>query len=85
MSVFSIQVDSQGRMLVPDDARAEMGIEEGERFILKTDPVNGTLTLIRVTNPLDKLALEAIAEYEAGLTISLDDAAAELGLTIDRE
>lgn len=83
--MFSIQVDSQGRMLVPDGARAEMGIEDGERFILKTDPANGTLTLIRVTNPLDRLALEAITEYEASETISLADAARELGLTIDRE
>ena len=84
MSVFSIRVDNQGRMQVPDGAREEMGIEAGDIFLLRTDPSTGTLTLVRVADPLDTLPLQAIAEYKAGLTISLDDVDAELGCIGDR-
>lgn len=85
MSVFSIQVDSQGRILVPDEARAEMDIHAGDVLVLRTDPVKGTLVYERVVEPLDRLALEAIAEYKAGQTVSLAAAEAELGLTADCE
>lgn len=85
MSVFSVRVDNHGRMQVPPDAQKEMGIEEGGVFLLRTDPANDTFTLVRVVDPLDKLALEALAEYDAGLTISLDDAMAELETSIGNE
>ncbi|MCO5223395.1 MAG: AbrB/MazE/SpoVT family DNA-binding domain-containing protein [Thermomicrobiales bacterium] len=85
MSVFSIQVDSKGRILVPDEARAEMDIHAGDVLVLRTDPVKGTLIYERVVEPLDRLALEAIAEFKAGQTVSLAAAEAELGLTVDGE
>ncbi len=85
MSLFTVRVGDRGQVIVPEAARDEMGIEEGDELLLETDPMNGTLTYAVAENPLIRRAREALAEYKAGETVTLDDVAAELGFTIERE
>lgn len=85
MSLFTVRVSDSGQVNMPKAARDEMGIEAGDELLLETDPVNGTVTYAVAENPLIRRAREAMAEYRAGETISLDDIAKEFGFTIERE
>jgi len=85
MSLFTVRVSDSGQVTMPKAARDEMGIEAGDELLLETDPVNGTVTYAVAENPLIRRAREAMAEYRAGETVSLDEIAAEFGFTIERE
>lgn len=84
MSTMSVKLDNKGRLVVPKEVREAMGAREGDVFYLDYDVFEGLLVFAAATNPLLRLVEEGRAEHKAGLTTSLDDVAAELGITIDR-
>ena len=84
MATMSVKLDNKGRLVVPKEVRDAMGAREGDVFYLDYDVFDGLLVFAAATNPLIQRVEEGRAEYKAGQTKSLDDVAAELGVTIDR-
>lgn len=84
MSATSVRMDNKGRLVVPKEVREAMGAREGDIFYLDYDVFEGLLVFAAATNPLLQRLEEGRAEYKAGLTKSLDEVAAEFGVTIDR-
>jgi AbrB family looped-hinge helix DNA binding protein len=84
MSTISVKLDNKGRLVVPKEVREAIGAQEGDVFYLDYDVFDGLLIFAASANPLLKRLEEGRAEYEAGLTKSLDDVAAEMGIAIDR-
>lgn len=84
MATMSVKLDNKGRLVVPKEVREAMGAQEGDVFYLDYDVFEGLLVFAAATNPLLKRIEEGRAEYKAGLTKSLDEVAAEMGVTIDR-
>jgi bifunctional DNA-binding transcriptional regulator/antitoxin component of YhaV-PrlF toxin-antitoxin module len=71
-------------MVVPKEIRQRMCIEEGDVFYVEMNPDEGTLLYAQAENPLLRRLEEGRKEYEAGLTKSLDEVAAELGIELNR-
>ena len=84
MATMSVKLDNKGRLVVPKEVREALGAQEGDVFYLDYDVFEGLLVFAAATNPLLKRIEEGRTEYKAGLTKSLDEVAAELGITIDR-
>jgi len=85
MSNTSVKVDGKGRVTIPLEAREAFGVKEGDVFYFGFDLMDGIMVFAPAENPLLQRLEEGRAEYEAGLTKSLDEVAADLGITIDRE
>ncbi len=75
-----LKLDSKGRISIPKQYREKIGLEPGDAMFLEVDEDTGTLQIRKAINPFDILALEALREYEAGETRSLDEIMAELGV-----
>ncbi len=84
MTAVSVKMDNEGRLTVPKEARDELGIQEGDVFYFEFDTLDGMLVFAPAVHPLLQRLEEARAEYAAGLTKSLDEVAADFGITIDR-
>jgi len=84
MATVSVKLDSKGRLVVPKEVREAFGAQEGDVFYLDYDVFEGLLVFAAATNPLLRLVEEGRAEYQAGLTKSIDEVAAEMGVSIDR-
>ena len=81
---FRRKFEKNALLDITDEVRTELDIQHGDVFVAQVQPDDGTIRLVRVQDPLDFLGIEAIAEDEDGLTISLDEAAKELEIGIDR-
>lgn len=78
------RVDDKGRLVVPKKVREENEIEAGDLFVLREDSEAGTITFVKMQDEVLRRIAEGEAEYKAGLTRSLDDVAAELGIDLGR-
>ncbi len=78
MSLQATRIDSKGRIVLPRETRAELGLEPGDILFVDTDGSRRVIYMAKPDNPLDVLALSALEEDRAGLTIDLDDALAAL-------
>jgi AbrB family looped-hinge helix DNA binding protein len=67
-----VTVDSKGRILLPREVRESMRLEPGDALFLTQD--GQIVSLARAESPFDRLAAQAVAEYYAGETVSLEDA-----------
>jgi antitoxin PrlF len=76
----SLKIDKKGRISIPRQLREKAGLEPGDTVFLEFDDKTGTFQLKKAINPFDILAMEALREYEAGETRSLDEIMAELGV-----
>jgi antitoxin PrlF len=76
----SLKIDNKGRLSIPKELRERAGLEPGDTIFLEFDEDTGTFQLRKAINPFDILAMEALREYEAGETRSLDEIMAELGV-----
>lgn len=85
MATTSVKMDGKGRLVVPREVREALGAQEGDVFYLEFDAIEGMLVYAPAQNPLRQRLEEGRAEYAAGLTKSLDEVAAEFGMTIDRD
>ena len=68
-----VKIDGQGRITIPRAIREASGLDSGSELIAEFDYDTGSITLRSKINPFDVLALDAIRQYEAGETISLDE------------
>lgn len=80
---FSVKVDAKGRLSIPRDLRAALGIQPGDTLFVKRD--GEMLRYAKAENPFDLLAEHAIAEYRAGRTRSLREFAADNNIALDAE
>ena len=78
MTLQATRIDSKGRIVLPRVTRAELGLEPGDILFVDTDGDRRVIYMAKPDNPLDVLALAALEEDRAGLTIDLDDALAAL-------
>ena len=85
MPTMTAILDSKGRLVVPKQMRDRDALEDGDLFIVDPDSAVGTITFVRVENPLVRLVAESRAEYEAGNFQSIEEVAAELGVDLDGE
>ncbi len=85
MHTMTAILDSKGRLVVPKQMRDRDALEDGDLFIVDPDSAVGTITFVRVENPLVRIVAESRAEYEAGNFQSIQEVAAELGVDLDGE
>jgi AbrB family looped-hinge helix DNA binding protein len=78
MTLQATRIDSKGRIVLPRETRSELGLEPGDILFVDTDGERRVIYMAKPDNPLDVLALAALEEDRAGLTIDLDDALAAL-------
>lgn len=77
------KVDSKGRLSIPANIRGQVDMQPGDVFVIEVE--NSVIRLAKVENPFDRLAEHAIAEYEAGETMSLRAVAEQEGIYLDDE
>jgi len=80
---FTVKTDAKGRLTIPQDLRVHLDIQAGDIFFL--DVEDGVMRLAKAENPFGLLAQDAIAQYRAGQTKSLEAFADENGFTLDGE
>ena len=80
---FTVKTDDKGRVTIPRDLRVQLDIQAGDIFFL--DIEDGVMRMAKAENPFGLLAQDAIAQYRAGQTKSLEAFAAENGFTLDDE
>lgn len=80
---FTVKTDDKGRVTIPRDLRLQLDIQAGDIFFL--DVADGVMRLAKAENPFGLLAQDAIAQYRAGLTKSLEEFAKENGFSLDDE
>lgn len=85
MSAMVSRLDSKGRLVVPKSIRDRDDFEEGDLFVLDPNSRDGTITFVRVENPLLARIAESEADYAAGRYQTLEEVAAELGIDLDGE
>lgn len=61
-----------------------MGLEPGDTVFVRVSR-SGLLEMRKAINPFDRLAEEAVRQYKAGETKSIEDLAAELGVELDSD
>jgi len=67
-----VRVDAKGRVTLPKAIRDELNIEEGTPFFVKFIREKGVVILAPAINPFDILAEQAMEEYKAGETTSIE-------------
>jgi AbrB family looped-hinge helix DNA binding protein len=80
---FTVKTDAKGRLTIPQDLRVRLDIHAGDIFFLEAE--DGVLRFAKAENPFGLLAQDAIAQYRAGQTKSLEEFAAENGFSLDDE
>lgn len=85
MSASFARVDNEGRLVVPKSKREHDEIESGDLYAVDPNSPVGTITFVKVESPLLRHLAESQAEYEAGLGLTLEELAAELGVELGSE
>ena len=78
MAIQATRIDSKGRVVLPKETRKKLGLEPGDFLFVDTDGERHIIYMAKPDNPLDVLAILALEEDRAGLTVDLDDALAML-------
>lgn len=74
MAIQATRVDAKGRVVLPNEIRRTLGIEPGDILFVDSDGLRRVIYIAKPDNPFDALALAALEEDRAGLTVDLDDA-----------
>jgi AbrB family looped-hinge helix DNA binding protein len=78
----TLRVDAKGRVLLPRELREESDIAPGDTILLVSDEQHA-LHIFKPETFIEGRIAEALAEYRAGETQSLEDLAAEWGVSLD--
>jgi bifunctional DNA-binding transcriptional regulator/antitoxin component of YhaV-PrlF toxin-antitoxin module len=62
MQTFTAILDSKGRLVVPKQMRERDALEYGDLFVVDPDSAAGTITFVRVENPLIRIVAESRSE-----------------------
>ena len=82
---LTVNVDSKGRLLVPQELRKALGITPGDTLIAEADEEQHVLRFAKTEDPFDVLARHALAEYRAGRTQNLRQFAAQNGIALEED
>jgi AbrB family looped-hinge helix DNA binding protein len=69
----AVKIDAQGRIAIPAEMRASLGLEPGDTLFAHLDVETGGVRLAKAINPFDVLFEHAVREYRTGRTSSLRD------------
>jgi len=78
VAAHTVRVDPKGRLLIPAELRAQLGIEPGDTLFVETEDNGNVLSFAKAENPFDGLARHAEKEFRAGRTRKLRDFAQEI-------
>lgn len=73
----AVKIDAQGRIAIPAEMRASLGLQIGDTLFAHLDEEIGGVRLAKAINPFDLLFEHAVREYRAGKTTNLHDFLAE--------
>lgn len=76
--VDTVKVDDRGRLIIPIHIRKSLGVKPGDVFYIRSD--KDGLHIVKSENPFDALMEDAIAQFDAGKTLSAEQVAKELGI-----
>jgi AbrB family looped-hinge helix DNA binding protein len=82
---ISVSMDSKGRISIPKAVREQLHLEPGDVFFLDVAENKPEIRVAKAQVPFDNIADFARWALENGQTQSLQDVAAELGVTLDDE
>ncbi|MHB1683833.1 MAG: AbrB/MazE/SpoVT family DNA-binding domain-containing protein [Bacilli bacterium] len=74
-------MDDRGRLTLPAEVREALHWEPGDIVFVRREE-NG-LHIVKGINPFDALAVQALKEYEAGETVTLEEFAKREGISMD--
>jgi AbrB family looped-hinge helix DNA binding protein len=69
----AVKIDAQGRVAIPVEMRARLGLHAGDTLFAHLDEETGGVRLAKAINPFDLLFEHATRDYRAGRTTSLRD------------
>jgi len=72
-NAMTVKVDKKGRIVLPLPVRKAGNILPGDVLFVKSSEKNNMLILMKGENPFEALALDAVKEYRAGKTKSIED------------
>lgn len=78
---YAVTVDSKGRMSFPKELRELLHVEPGDVLYVRPERLGASIR--KGINPFDALAEDAIRQYQAGETMSLDELAKQEGIELD--
>lgn len=76
-----VRVDSKGRLSIPKAVRDALDVRPGDTYFFERD--GDILRFVKAKNPFDALAEEAIREYRAGRTRTIEEIAREYGVDLN--
>jgi AbrB family looped-hinge helix DNA binding protein len=79
-----MRVDAKGRLSLPREVREAHGIAPGDTLLVVSDDQHA-LHIFKPETLIEGRIAEALAEYHAGETESLEEIAAEWGVQLDDE
>jgi bifunctional DNA-binding transcriptional regulator/antitoxin component of YhaV-PrlF toxin-antitoxin module len=79
------KLDGKGRLVVPKSKRDSDEFKDGDIFVVDPNSAAGTITFVKIESPLLRHLAESRAGYEAGLGLTLEELAAELGVDLGSE
>jgi len=78
---YAVTLDSKGRMILPKELRELLHVESGDVLYIRPERLGASIR--KGINPFDAVAEDAIRQYEAGETMSLDELAKQEGIEFD--
>ncbi|MGQ9532285.1 MAG: AbrB/MazE/SpoVT family DNA-binding domain-containing protein [Desulfotomaculales bacterium] len=79
----AIRLDNKCRVTLPKSMRQALGVDAGDIVLVRYDPEENQVRLAPAVSPFDVLAEEAVREYRAGETKTIEECAREHGLRLN--
>jgi AbrB family looped-hinge helix DNA binding protein len=79
----AMRLDNKCRVTLPKSMRQALGVKAGDTVFLRYDPEENQIRLAPAASPFDILAEEAVREYRAGQTKTIEECAKEHGLRLN--
>ena len=82
-TMVAVRVDSKGRVMLPRRIRLQFDVKPGDLVLVAPDHETGSIRVLKVINPFEVLAVEALALDAKGSTIGDAEIARNLRLDLD--
>ena len=79
----AVRIDNKGRVTLPKNIRAALGVDSGDIVFLKYEPKDNQVHLAPAVSPFDILAEHAVKEYQGGRTRTVEEFAWEHNVNLN--
>lgn len=79
----TIRIDNKGRVTLPKNIRAALGVTFGDIVFLKYEPKDNQVHIAPAVNPFDLLVEHAINEYQKKRTRTVEEFAVEHNVNLN--